>query len=347
MFGFFKNELLEVIEWKEHSKDVLIWKFPDKESDIKYGAQLTVRESQAAIFLNEGQIADVYGPGRHVLKTENMPVLTKLKSWKHGFNSPFKADVYFVSTRQLTNFKWGTPNPIFVNDPEAGRVEVRAFGTYFIRVADPKKFYREYAGTSSILTVDELEDVFRGLVVPKFAEALSESGATAFDIYSQYSELGETIRPLIQADLDDFGLELTKFQITSVSLPPEITDHMKQLAKLKLTSNENLSKMQMMNQMDVDKIAAERGNYENMKGARNDLMMQQMMMQQMMQNNQNNNQNNQNQNNDSNNNAGGKEEKMSREEIMKTLKELGELKEMGILTDEEFNDKKKELLAKL
>lgn len=341
MFGFFKNELLEVIEWKEHSKDVLIWKFPDKDSDIKYGAQLTVRESQAAIFLNEGQIADVYGPGRHVLKTENMPVLTKLKSWKHGFNSPFKADVYFVSTRQLTNFKWGTPNPIFVNDPEAGRIEVRAFGTYFMRVADPKKFYREYAGTSSILTVDELEDVFRGLIVPKFAEALSESGATAFDIYSQYSELGETIRPLIQADLDDFGLELTKFQITSVSLPPEITDHMKQLAKLKLTSNENLSKMQMLNQMDVDKIAAERGNYENMKGAQNDLMMQQMMMQQMMQN-QNNNQNNQNQNND-----GAKEEKMSREEIMKTLKELGELKEMGILTDEEFNAKKKELLAKL
>lgn len=342
MFGFFKNELLEVIEWKENSKDVLIWKFPDKESDIKYGAQLTVRESQAAIFLNEGQIADVYGPGRHVLKTENMPVLTKLKSWKHGFNSPFKADVYFVSTRQLTNFKWGTPNPIFVNDPEAGRIEVRAFGTYFMRVADPKKFYREYAGTSSILRVDELEDVFRGLIVPKFAEALSESGATAFDIYSQYSELGETIRPLIQADLDDFGLELTKFQITSVSLPPEITDHMKQLAKLKLTSNENLGKMQMLNQMDVDKIAAERGNYENMKGAQNDLMMQQMMMQQMMQN-QNNNQNNQNQTN----NAGGKEEKMSREEIMKTLKELGELKEMGILTDEEFNDKKKELLAKL
>jgi len=345
MFGFFKNELLEVIEWKEDNKDILIWKFPDKDSAIKYGAQLTVRESQAAIFLNEGQIADVYGPGRHILKTENMPVLTKLKSWKHGFNSPFKADVYFVSTRQLTNFKWGTPNPIFVKDPEAGRVEVRAFGTYFIRVADPKKFYREYAGTSSILTVDELEDVFRGLVVPKFAEALSESGATAFDIYSQYSELGETIRPLIQEDLKDFGLELTKFQITSVSLPPEITDHMKQLAKLNLTSNDNLNKMQAFNQMDVDKIAAEKGNYENMKGTRNDLMMQQMMMQQMMQN-----QNNQNQNNNSNNNNNdnsGKEEKMSREEIMKTLKELGELKEMGILTEEEFNDKKKELLAKL
>ncbi len=337
MFGFFKNELLEVIEWKEQGKDTVLWKFPDKDSAIKYGAQLTVRESQAAIFLNEGQIADVYSSGRYELKTENMPILTKLKSWKHGFNSPFKADVYFVSTRQMTNFKWGTPNPIFVKDPEAGRIEVRAFGTYFMRIADPKKFFREYAGTSSTLQVDELEDAFRGLVVPKFAEALSESGATAFDIYSQYSELGETIRPLIQADLDEFGLELTKFQITSVSLPPEITEHMKQLAKMNLTSDKNISKMQAFNQMDVDKISAEKGNYENMKGARNDLMMQQMMMQQMMQNmnpNQNQNQNNQNQNQNA-----GDDDKMSREEIMKALKELGELKEMGILTEQEFNDK--------
>lgn len=335
MFGFFKNELVEVIEWKEFDKDTVIWKFPDSDSDIKYGAQLTVRESQAAIFLNEGQIADVYGPGRHELKTENMPVLTKLKSWRHGFESPFKVDVYFVNTRQMTNFKWGTPNPIFVDDPQAGKIEVRAFGVYFMRVADPKKFYREYAGTSSILRVSELNDVFRSLVVPKFAEALVESGATAFEIYAQYSELGETIRPLIQKDLDAFGLELTKFQITSVSLPPEITEHMKKLAKARLTDNESLTKMQMMNQMDVDKIAAEKGNYENMKGARNDLMMQQMMMQQMMNQNQNNNANQQ------------PEEKMSREEIMKTLKELGELKEMGILTEEEFAAKKKELLAKL
>jgi membrane protease subunit (stomatin/prohibitin family) len=343
MFGFLKNELLEVIEWKEEGKDIVIWKFPDEQSDIKYGAQLTVRESQAAIFLNEGQIADVYGPGRYELKTENMPILTKLKSWKYGFNSPFKADVYFVSTRQMTQFKWGTPNPIFVKDPEAGRIEIRAFGTYFMRVADPKKFFREYAGTSAVLTTEELDEVFRGLVIPKFAEALSQSGATAFDIYSQYTELGKTIGPLIQTDLEDFGLELTKFQITSVSLPPEITEHMKEIAKMNLTSTDNINKMQTFNQMDVDKIAAEKGNYENMKGARNDLMMQQMMMQQMMQNMQNNN----NQGNNNNNNNSDKDDKMSKEDIMKTLKELGELKQMGVLTEAEFDEKKKELLAKL
>lgn len=337
MFGFLKNELIEVIEWRESDKRTIIWKFPDQDANIKYGAQLIVRESQAAIFVNEGQIADVYGPGRHTLRTENMPILTRLKSWKHGFNSPFKADVYFVSTRQLTNFKWGTPNPIFIQDPEAGRVEVRAFGTYFVRIADPKLFFREYAGTKSVMTVNEIEEAFRDLVVPKFAEALSESKATAFDIYSQYSELGEAIRPLIQEDLKDFGLELTKFQITSVSLPPAITEHMQQLAKANLTSQDHINKMQQLNQMDVDKIAAERGNYENMKGARNDLMMQQMLMQQMMQQQQQNQPQQQN-------NAGSS---MTRDEIMKTLRELGELKEMGILTEEEFNAKKKDLLAKL
>lgn len=340
MFGFLKNELLEVIEWRETNKDTVIWKFPDQDAAIKYGAQLIVRESQAAIFVNEGQIADVYSPGKYTLKTENMPLLTKLKSWKFGFDSPFKADVYFVSTRQFTNFKWGTPNPIFISDPEAGRVEVRAFGTYFIRIADPKLFFREYAGTSSVMRVEEIEEAFRDLVVPKFAEALSKSDATAFDIYSKYSELGETIRPMIQEDLRAFGLELTKFQITSVSLPPAITEHMQTLAKANLTSQDHINKMQQLNQMDVDKIAAERGNYEGMKGARNDLMMQQMLMQQMMQQQQ--------QGNNPGNNTGNKpEEKMSRDEIMKTLRELGELKEMGILTDEEFNAKKTDLLAKL
>lgn len=340
MFGFLKNELIEVIEWREQDKETLLWKFPDKDANIKYGAQLTVRESQVAIFLNEGQIADVYLPGRHVLKTENMPILTSLKSWKHGFDSPFKADVYFVSTRQITDFKWGTPNPVFVNDPEAGRVEVRAFGSYFLRVSDAKKFYREYAGTKHQLKAEELSDSFRGLIVPKFAEALSESGATAFDVYSKYTELGEQIKPLIQKDLDVFGLELTKFQITSVSLPEEITAHMKQLAKLNLTSDQNMNKLERMNRMDVNKIAAEKGNYENMQSAQNNLMMQQMMMQQMMQS-----QNPGQQQTPQSNESDGKE--MSREEVLSTLKELGDLKAAGILTDEEFDAKKKELLSKL
>jgi membrane protease subunit (stomatin/prohibitin family) len=350
MFGFLKNEMLEVLEWKETSNDVVLWKFPDKDSNIKYGAQLTVRESQMALFLNEGQLADVYFPGRHKLVTENMPILTTLKSWKHGFNSPFKCDVYFVSGRQFTNMKWGTPNPIFIKDPEAGRIQVRAFGVYFIRIKDPKLFYREYAGTKEIMYVSELEDTLRGLIAPKFAEALAQSGVSAFDIYANYSTLGDTIAPILQKDLDLFGLELTKFQITSVSLPPEVEEHLNELSKLNLTSEQNMQKMERFANMDAKKEAAKHGMDPNQyQGNQQQMMMQQMMMQQMMQNMMggqggmmNNNMNNQQQQG-----QGGGGEKLSREEVMKNLKELGELKQMGILTEEEFNAKKAELLAQL
>lgn len=343
MFGFLKNEILEVIEWKEDSNDVVLYKFPDKDSNIKYGAQLTVRESQMALFLNEGQMADVYFPGRHKLVTENMPILTTIKSWKHGFNSPFKCDVYFVSSRQFTNMKWGTPNPIFIKDPEAGRIQIRAFGVYFIRIKDPKLFFREYAGTKDTMYISELEDTLRGLVAPKFAEALSQSGVSAFDIYANYSTLGDTITPLLQKDFDPFGIELTKFQITSVSLPPEVEAHLNELSKLNLTNETNMNKMQQMANIRATEESAKHGiNPQVYQNNQQQQMMQQMMMQQMMQGMMGNqggmNQNNQQQG------GGGK---MNRDEVMKALKDLGELKEMGVLTQEEFDKKKAELLAQL
>lgn len=344
MFGFFKNELLEVIEWKEESSDVVLWKFPDKDSNIKYGAQLTVRESQAAVFLNEGQIADVYPAGRHELKTENMPILTTLKSWKHGFNSPFKADVYFVSSRQFSNLKWGTPNSIFITDENAGKVGLRAFGVYFIRIKDPKTFFRQYAGTKSIMYIDELQDDLRGLIAPKFAEALQKSGASATDVYSNYTALGEKIRPLLQAELEPLGIELTKFQISSTSFSAEDEQRIKDTS----VGDKGIDKLARFNQMDVLKTAAEKGNYENFQNSQNQMMMQQMMMQQMMQQQNQQPQNFQQQNfqqQQQQNQAGG--EKLSRAEVMSTLKELGELKQMGILSDEEFETKKKELLAQL
>ena len=344
MFSFFKNQLIEIIEWKEADNDTVMQKFIDQgnDSNIKYGAQLVVRESQVAIFMNEGQIADIYLPGRHILKTENMPILTALKSWKYGFESPFKVDVYFVSTRQFTDLKWGTPNPIYLKDPDAGRIQLRAFGGYFIRIKDAKLFYREYAGTKEKLDIEELGESLRGLVVPKFAEALAQSGVTAFDIFANYSSLGEKIQPMLQKDLDPFGIELTKFQITSASLPPEIEAHLNEVAKGNLTSDQNINKMMQFSQMRSMEKSAEKGNYENFQMNQMAMLQQQMMMQQM-QNNQNNNNNNNN-----NNNAPQKQDdKMSRDEIMKSLKDLGELKQMGVLTEEEFDAKKKELLAKL
>jgi len=339
MFGFFKNQLLEVIEWKEEGKETVLWKFPDKESDIKYGAQLTVRDSQSALFLNEGQIADVFYPGRHELKTENMPLLTVLKAWKYGFNSPFKADVYFISTRQFTGLKWGTPNPIFLRDPEMGPVQIRAFGEYFIRVKDAKKFFQEYAGTSSQLYVSELEDLLRGLIAPKFSEALTKSGSSAFDVYSRYTEIGNQIAPMLQADMEPFGLELTKFQITSVSIPKELEAHFTEMAKLNTTSDKNIEKMTRIKQANAMEKSAENGNYEGFQMSQ--MMMQQQMMQNQMLQNQMMNQNNNNQQ------QPVQQPKASRDEIMKSLKDLGELKQMGILTDAEFEQKKKELLAQL
>lgn len=343
MFGFIKNELLEVIEWKEESNDMILWKFPDKESNIKYGAQLTVRESQMALFLNEGQLADVYFPGRHKLVTENMPILTTLKSWKYGFNSPFKCDVYFISGRQFTNMKWGTPNPIFIKDPEAGRIQVRAFGVYFIRIKDPKLFYREYAGTKEVMYVSELEDTLRGLIAPKFAEALAQSGVSAFDIYANYSALGDKIAPVLQKDLDPFGIELTKFQITSVSLPPEVEEHLNKLTNVNLTNNEQINKLDQFAQMRAMEESAKHGmNPQNFQNNQQQMMMQQMMMQQMMQQMMNNGGQGGNQ---GGNQGGGK--KPTSDEIMASLEKLGKLKEMGVLTQEEFDKKKAELLAQL
>lgn len=344
MFSFFKNQLIEIIEWKEQDNDTVLWKFIDEKNDsnIKYGAQLIVRESQVALFLNEGQIADVFLPGRHTLKTENMPILTSLKSWKYGFESPFKCDIYFISTRQFTDLKWGTPNPIFIKDPEAGRIQLRAFGSYFIRVKDAKLFFREYAGTKETLNIEELGDTFRGLVVPKFAEALAQSGVTAFDIYANYSSLGDKIQPMLQKDCDPFGIEITKFQITSASLPPDVEQHLNEISKANLTNDQNMNKMMQFSQMRSMEKSAEKGNYENFQMGQMNMLNQQMMMQ-MMQNQMQNN-NNKNNNDNSKDNDAPKE---SREEIMKALKDLGELKQMGILSEVEFEAKKKELLAKL
>jgi membrane protease subunit (stomatin/prohibitin family) len=348
MFGFIRNELIEVIEWKEESNDIVLWKFPSKNSNIKYGAQLTVRESQMGLFLNEGQLADVYFPGRHMLTTENMPILTTLKSWKYGFNSPFKCDVYFVSGKQFTNMKWGTPNPIFIKDPEAGRIQIRAFGVYFIRIKDPKLFYREYAGTKDVLYISELEDTLRALIAPKFAEALAQSGVSAFDIYANYSSLGDKIGPMLQKDLDPFGIELTKFQISSVSLPPEVEEHLNELSKVNLTGQDQLNKMDRFAQMEAMKESAKHGlNPQTFQNNMQQNMMQQMMMNQMMQQMMNNPMGGNNQMNQMNQNNQANNQGVGEDDIMAKLAKLNKLKEAGLITQEEFDKKKAELLAQL
>jgi len=340
LFNFIRDEFLEVIEYIEDDKDIVLWKFPDKDREIKYGAQLTVRESQLAMFLDEGRFGDVFEPGRHKLLTDNMPILTTIKSWKYGFESPFKADIYYISTRIFPALKWGTPNPIILRDPQFKQVRVKAFGTYFIKIKDPRNFFTQYAGTGDIVRITEIENHLRDVVSPKFAEAIAEAGVSVLDMVANYTELGNAILPVLQKDLDSFGIELTKFQITSTSLPKEVEAFYDKMTNMNMV--DNMNKFQQFQISNAIEKSAENptGNNSGIDMGMG-MGMAQMFMNQMNQNQQ------QNQNTPSNQQQNDSNKSMTRQEIMDTLKGLGDLKAAGILTDEEFNTKKTELLARL
>jgi len=223
LMDFIKGELLEVIEWTDDSRDTLSFRFPDDDKAIKNGAQLIVRESQTVQFVYLGEFGDTFGPGKHTLTTDNIPVLTKLKSWKYGFNSPFKADIYFVNTRLFTGNKWGTSNPVMMRDDDLGIVRVRAFGTYDFRVSDPKLFLKEVAGSDQNFRLDEFGDTMRSRIVSLFADALATAKIPVFDVASRYSELGDALLPLINPLIQaKYGLEMTSFILENVSVPPEV-----------------------------------------------------------------------------------------------------------------------------
>ena len=223
ILGFIKGELLEIIEFNDDSRDTLAWRFPDDDHAIKKGAQLIVRESQMAQFVYLGQFGDAFGPGKHTLVTENIPVLTKLKGWKYGFESPFKADVYFVTTRLFTGNKWGTANPVMMRDADLGVVRLRAFGTYDFRVTNAPVFLKEVAGTDHHFRLDEFADTMRSRIVSVFSDALASAGVPAFDVASRYSELGEALLPLINPVMTEkYGIEIASFIVENVSVPPEV-----------------------------------------------------------------------------------------------------------------------------
>lgn len=223
LMDFLKGEVIEVIEWTDDSRDTLSYRFPDEDKAIKNGAQLIVRESQQVQFVYLGEFGDTFGPGRHTLTTDNIPVLTKLKSWRYGFASPFKADAHFVTTRLFTGNKWGTANPVMMRDNDLGVVRVRAFGTYDFRVIDPKLFLKEVAGSDHDFRLDEFADTMRSRIVSVFAGALATSQVPVFDAASRYSELGDALLPLINPVVAaKYGLEIASFIVENVSAPPEI-----------------------------------------------------------------------------------------------------------------------------
>jgi excisionase family DNA binding protein len=220
---FIRSQLIEIIEWTDDSRDTLSFRFPDEDKEIKRGAQLIVRESQAVQFVYLGEFGDTFGPGRFTLTTDNIPVLTRLKGWKYGFESPFKADVYYVVTRLFTGNKWGTSNPVMMRDQDFGIVRVRAFGTYDFRVVDVKRFLKEVAGTDNHFRLDEFADTMRSRIVSVFSEALAESKVPVLDVAARYSELGTALLPIINPILTGkYGLEMGSFIIENVSVPPEV-----------------------------------------------------------------------------------------------------------------------------
>ncbi len=222
LFDWLFGQFIDVIEWTDNTHDTMVWRFPRQDNEIKYGAKLTVRESQVAVFVNEGEIADVLGPGTYELETNNLPILTDLQHWDHGFKSPFKAEVYFVNTKRFTDLKWGTKNPIIVRDSEFDMVRLRAFGTYEIRIVDPATFIREIVGTDGHFTTDEIDDQLSNLITSKLAVVLGKDNTPVLDLAANYEEFGKYIKDGISPYFEEYGLELTKMLVENISLPDEV-----------------------------------------------------------------------------------------------------------------------------
>ena len=217
-----KAELLDIVEWLDDTNDTLAYRFERYQNEIKYGAKLVVREGQMAAFVNEGKLADVYKPGTYELTTQNMPILTTLRGWKYGFNSPFKAEVYFISTRKFTDLKWGTPGPATMRDKEFGMVRVTAFGLYSIRAKDPAIIIRDLVGTDNRFTTQEVQVNLRGKVGARIKEIMPELGIPVLDLEAKVIEMGTKLRERLTPDFDGFGLELVEIQVQDIGLPEEV-----------------------------------------------------------------------------------------------------------------------------
>lgn len=240
LLNLIKNQLIEVIEWTDDSRDTLSYRWPDEDKEIKNGAQLIVRESQLVQFVAAGQYADLFNPGKHTLTTENVPVLSTILGWKYGFQSPFKCDIYYLNTRLFTGNKWGTANPVMMRDKDFGVVRLRAFGTYDFRIVEAAKFLREVAGTDQNFRLDEFADTMRSRIVSVFTEALARAGVPALDVAQRYAELGDALLPLVNPAMrEKYGLEITSFVLENVSVPPEVEQAIDKRSSMGVIGNLN------------------------------------------------------------------------------------------------------------
>lgn len=239
LFGKILGEFVDVIEWTDSSSDTMVYRFERYGNEIKYGAMLTVRESQTAILVNEGRIADVYQPGLYKLETNNMPIMTTLESWPHGFKSPFKAEVYFFNMRRFTDLKWGTKNPIMLRDKEFGAVRLRAYGTYAVRIKDPEVFSKEIVGTNGHFVTGEISDQLRNLITSRFSSILGEANIPVLDLAGNYDDLSNFISTRITPEFLEYGLEVSHLLVENISLPEEVEKALDKRTSMGIVGNLN------------------------------------------------------------------------------------------------------------
>ena len=257
LFDKLSHEFIDIIEWQDNTNDTVVWKFPRYQNEIKMGAKLTVRESQQAVFLNEGTIADVYQPGMYTLQTENMPILATLRGWKYGFNSPFKADVFFFSTKQFIDQKWGTKNPITLSDDRFGMIELRAFGSFAYKVIDAGKFIKEVAGTEGEYTTDEVNGQLRSLIVNKFTNAAGQGNLPIEKFAANLDDLSKLCTDKLNEDFDAYGLKITRFVIENVSMPDDLKKEIFDYSRLNKIDMQKLA--QFRTTESIETAAANQG----------------------------------------------------------------------------------------
>ena len=339
LMDFIKKQFIDIIEWTEDGDGMLAWRFPMRDMEIQNGAALVVRESQMAMFINEGQVADVFGPGTHKLTTQTLPVLTYLKNWDKLFESPFKSDVYFFSTRQQVDQKWGTPQPITVRDRDFGAVRLRAFGNYAYRVADVKLFHTEISGTRASYSTADLEGQLRGLVLQKISTAIAGSEVPFLDLAANQVMFANALSNELQPDFAKIGLKLEVMTVQNLSLPEELQKVLDQKIGMGMVGNDVGKFMQYQTAQAIPQFAQSAGHGGGVAGDAMGLGAGVALGQVLAQNLQQGLQ------------GGGATAQAAAgvrpEDVMATLEKLGELKTKGILTQEEFDAKKTELLKKL
>ena len=344
LMDFIKKQFIDVIQWTEDGDGTLAWRFPMSGMEIQHGASLTVRESQVAVFVNEGKVADVFGPGMHTLTTQTLPVLTYLKNWDKLFESPFKSDVYFFSTRQQLDCKWGTPQPITIRDADFGAVRLRAFGNYAFRVADAKLFHTEISGTRETYTVEDVDGQLRGLVLQNISQAIAASGIPFLDLAANQLKFADALSAQLAPAFAAIGLALEGLTVQNLSLPEELQKILDQKIGMGMVGNDMGKFMQYQTAQAIPGMVAAGGGGSGVAGDAMGLGAGVALGQVLAQNL-----------------AQGLNPAahapvaaapaaavgIKPDEVMATLEKLADLKAKGILTDEEFASKKAELLKKL